>query len=154
MRQFWDADDVNSVKAFTRAWIDKFVQQLSRATMGDPKSTLEEEIAIDFFQALLNGGALPVSLLTTHGKPPDPWDYVEAAVKEAYAAHDRTELWTEAAAKAKARVRAREIKAEAIKAEAMKAKAEVDANLSLAVKSETMCAPLTDAAPSEPPRFH
>merc|ERR1712170_266688 len=79
----------------------------------------------------------------TYGDPPDPWDYVEAAVKHAYSTHDRSGLWTEAAEKAKAIRQMREQKAEA-----MKAKLEIDASPLQGVKAETVGLPLAQGLPA------
>lgn len=87
-----------SVEEFTSTWINSAIQNLSQATQGSPDSTMEPQDAVKMFVSLLEGGALPLSMMPDGTIP--PVHIVEEAVTNAYTEHTQgEEEWPQQPAK-------------------------------------------------------
>jgi len=95
------ASGITTVDEFTQHWINRAVAQLSQSSYGSAEATIPMDACIKLFTALLEGGALPLSL-TQEGAVAAPVHLVEEAVTAAYAEHSQPEEeWEPAKKKAK-----------------------------------------------------
>jgi len=65
-------------------WIQHSIKRLSQEAQGNPETLLQQEQALQLFQALIEAGALPLSLTADAGEPSPYWPLVEATVNKAY----------------------------------------------------------------------
>jgi len=79
------------MKEFVSRWIDLTIMQLSKVSQGFCEDVLREPSAVELFNNMIVQGALPLSLTSEYGLPPDHWPFVEFSVHQAYVAHSCAE---------------------------------------------------------------
>lgn len=87
-----------SIEEFTTIWINSAIENLSIASQGAPEGTMEPELAVQMFVSLLEGGALPLSMMADGTAP--PVHIVQETVANAYSQFTQgEEEWQQPAAK-------------------------------------------------------
>eukprot|EP00811_Abedinium_folium_P019363 NODE_2830_length_2137_cov_7.953234.p1 GENE.NODE_2830_length_2137_cov_7.953234~~NODE_2830_length_2137_cov_7.953234.p1 ORF type:complete len:399 (-),score=99.49 NODE_2830_length_2137_cov_7.953234:810-2006(-) len=78
------AASANRMEDFMRQWIETTLSKLSTNTQGDLASIMSEAAAVQFFNALIEGGSCPLGLVAELGLPPKGWPFIATLVHEAY----------------------------------------------------------------------
>lgn len=72
-----------SAEEFMRSWINFTCQKMAESIGGDPSDVIEEEKAVQLFNALVQDNCMPL-VLVEDGLPEDGWDVIADAVSKAY----------------------------------------------------------------------
>lgn len=76
-------DGTDMVEDFVSSWINSSISLLA-ADCADLETTLPCETAVSLFNALLEGGALPLPLIKESGPLPSEWPFVTVTMQDAY----------------------------------------------------------------------
>lgn len=76
-------DGTDMVEDFVSSWINSSITLLA-ADCADLEAMLPCETAVSLFNALLEGGALPLPLVKESGPPPSEWPIVTVTLQDAY----------------------------------------------------------------------
>lgn len=77
----------NPAQNFVGTWIDSTINLLSGVSQQEPQWVLDPELAAQVFNRALAEGAMPYTITSLHGSPPQGWRFVTHCLYEAYEAH-------------------------------------------------------------------
>jgi hypothetical protein len=77
----------NPAQNFVGTWIDSTISLLSGVSQQEPQWVLDPELAAQVFNRALAEGAMPYTITSLHGSPPQGWRFVTHSLYEAYEAH-------------------------------------------------------------------
>merc|ERR1712217_380911 len=81
----------NELQDFVWQLVDRTIGHLGLVNHGEPQYMLAPEAASPFFNAIIDGGAVPFALVERNGIPPSGDPFIDYCIAEAYAMHVITE---------------------------------------------------------------